>query len=348
MLAVLGNNLVEGNYIGTDVTGTLARPNRTDGIWINSPGNIIGGSSTAARNVVSGNGWRGVMVNTAAGTVIQGNYIGVNASGLAALGNGITGLELFAAPESIVGGTSSGVRNVISGNAVRGILINGGSGSNVRGNFIGTNATGGAALPNNGAGLLIAASSGNVIGDAAAPNTIAFNSGPGIQVASGTGNAISVNAIFGNGGIGIDLGTDAVTANDAGDADDGANNLQNFPVLTSGRGRRAGHAQRASRTPRSGSSSSATRRATPPATARARRSSARTVVTTDATGNATDSVLRRRDRPVRDRDGDRWVEQHLRVLRVRPTAVPLQSPTWRSPRPTRPIRSSPARRSSTR
>ena len=64
-------------------------------------------------------------------------------------------------------------------------------------------------------------------------NTIAFNSGDGIYEQVGTGNHFTSNVIFSNTGLGIDLGADGVAPNDSGDADNGANNLQNYPVLNS-------------------------------------------------------------------------------------------------------------------
>ena len=66
-----------------------------------------------------------------------------------------------------------------------------------------------------------------------AGNNIAFNGGPGVAVSSGNGNVVRGNSIFSNAGLGIDLGTDGVTANDVNDGDTGANQLQNFPVITS-------------------------------------------------------------------------------------------------------------------
>ena len=63
-------------------------------------------------------------------------------------------------------------------------------------------------------------------------NTIAYNASIGVLVLGGTGHAIVGNSIFSNGALGIDVGPFGVTANDAGDGDTGANNLQNFPVLT--------------------------------------------------------------------------------------------------------------------
>jgi hypothetical protein len=89
-------------------------------------------------------------------------------------------------------------------------------------------------------GVLIASASDNTIGGAGAGagNVIAFNGGDGVAVWSGTGNAILSNSIFDNGGLGIELLelVFGVTPNDAGDGDAGANNLQNFPILTSASG----------------------------------------------------------------------------------------------------------------
>ena len=104
----------------------------------------------------------------------------------------------------------------------------------MQGNRIGTAADGVTPLPNQGYGVGIQGPSGNVIGGATtgAGNVIAFNTGPALWCLRHA-EQIRNNQIFSNGGLGIDLGNDGVTPNDSGDGDTGANNLQNFPVLTS-------------------------------------------------------------------------------------------------------------------
>lgn len=104
----------------------------------------------------------------------------------------------------------------------------------VQGNLIGTDVTGGAALGNGGHGVDVGCYQ-NVVGGTAggASNRIAFNGGDGVSVGCATGNQVRANSIFLNGDLGIDLGNDGVTANDPNDGDTGANNLQNFPVLSS-------------------------------------------------------------------------------------------------------------------
>jgi parallel beta-helix repeat protein len=237
-------NVVEGNFIGTDATGMAALGNALDGVSIGNgaSGNTIGGTAAGARNVISGNARDGVLLQGSgtSGNLIQGNFIGTDALGTSNLGNGAEGVEIrlnvSGSPSgNTIGGTDPGAGNIISGNADNGILIRdgGATGNLVQGNFIGTDATG-AALGNNGAGVAIAGgAAGNTIGGTApgAGNTIAFNQGKGVAILSGSGNRLSSNAIFSNTGLGIDLNNNGVTANDPGDADTGANHLQNFPVL---------------------------------------------------------------------------------------------------------------------
>ena len=254
-----GGTIVQGNFIGTNAAGTAAVANGQRGILMNGgSGNTIGGTSAAARNVISGNLNVGIIVGGASNNTIQGNRIGTNAAGTAAVPNGPGGIQLlggtsapFGASGNTIGGIAAGAGNLISGNTGPGILMNsnavspGVTGNTIRGNLIGTSVTGTtSALGNTGHGISIVnvgGISGNVIGagGAGSENVIAYNGGDGISIQSDTGNLnnpIRENQIHTNVGLAIDLGPDGVTANDAGDGDTGANNLQNFPVLTAAGG----------------------------------------------------------------------------------------------------------------
>ncbi|MFO1487578.1 MAG: Calx-beta domain-containing protein [Verrucomicrobiota bacterium] len=228
------NNIVAGNYLGTDASGTLDRGNSADGVLINgAAGNTIGGGSPAERNVISGNNSDGIAISGAAatGNMVQGNYIGTDASGLAAVRNSVNGVQLSSAPNNTIGGNTASLGNLISGNSSDGIEITGATAATnvIRSNLIGTDASGTGSLPNLSNGVLIQTSAhDNVIGG----NTVAFNIADGVSVAGGTNNAVRQNLIFANQDIGLDLGVSGLTANDAGDTDTGANQLQNFPVLS--------------------------------------------------------------------------------------------------------------------
>ena len=176
------NNVIEGCYFGLNAAGNILKPNRDWGIVISgSRGNRIGGNTPAARNVISGTGYAGIgLFDKTRQTVIQGNYIGTDASGTLPAGNKAVGIysEVDKGTGITIGGSATGQANVI-----------------------------------------------------------AYNGGPGVLVYTGNGITVSRNSIFGNGGIGINLGgegsvNDAPPANDTGDVDMGANNLLNTPVIT--------------------------------------------------------------------------------------------------------------------
>jgi hypothetical protein len=169
-----------------------------------------------------------------------------------ALGNQSEGIEINGASGTTIGGTAPGAGNVVAANSQEGIwVINGATGTVIQGNWIGTDVTGTVNLGNIHGGIRIGnvgtAANGNLIGGttAGAGNIIAFNAEAGVAVDTNAGtssvnNAILGNAIYSNTGIGIDLddiyaspSSPSVTANDAGDADAGGNNRQNFPVLAS-------------------------------------------------------------------------------------------------------------------
>lgn len=234
VLSGAGNNSVQGNFIGTDSTGNIDLGNGAAGIRIQSlsMNNTIGGSSPADRNVISGNNGDGINIAGSGGasTVIVANLIGTNAAGTAALGNTANGIAIGFSTNNLV------QDNVISGNGQNGVSIFGGGTNNqVVGNSIGTNFASTVQLGNGLNGVSLSGTSGNFIGGAGpgGANTIAFNNSNGVLVASGTANPIISNSIFSNGALGIELNPIGPTPNDACDTDSGANNLQNFPVLTS-------------------------------------------------------------------------------------------------------------------
>ncbi len=236
-------NKMTGNYIGTTASGTAILANLYGVLIDSGPSNTIGGTTAGERNLISGNTNYGIFLSgsTATGNKVTGNYIGTNAGGTAALANG-DGVYLSSAPSNIIGGTTIGECNLLSGNTTGVLLFGSGTtGNTVTGNYIGTAADGATTLANN-TGVIISGASNNIIGGTAAGtgNIIAHNSTDGVYLAgtTTTGNSVRGNSIYANGtttnDLGIDLvGTDGVNANDVGDADTGPNNLQNYPVLTS-------------------------------------------------------------------------------------------------------------------
>jgi hypothetical protein len=137
--------------------------------------------------------------------VLEGNFIGTDVIGAAALGNGGAGVWITGTGDA-VGGTAAGAGKVIAGNAGAGVVIEA-AGTRVQGNYIGTDVTGTQALGNGGNGVAVVGASHNTVGGSAprAGNTIAFNGGDGVVIDGGTGNAILHNTIVGNLGLGIEL-----------------------------------------------------------------------------------------------------------------------------------------------
>ncbi|MBP8270654.1 MAG: DUF4347 domain-containing protein, partial [Sphaerotilus sp.] len=241
--ASANGNTVLGNYIGTSASGLVDLGNGEDGIQIDGGAstNTIGGLTAAARNVVSGNNNSGIAIDGSAsvGNTVLGNTIGLAANGTSSLGNTHNGVSVYQSTSTVIGSTLVAGRNVIASNTLSGIAISDAMGTQVRGNYIGTDVNAALARGNGQDGIRMSGSTtGSVIGGAAAGsgNLIVHNTGDGVLVntASGTANAVFGNATTANGEIGIDLGADnGTTTNDFGDYDSGANSLQNFPVLTS-------------------------------------------------------------------------------------------------------------------
>lgn len=245
------NNRLERNYIGTNSAGTAALPGQLVGIGVvnGASSNIIGGTGPNVKNVISGNTGPGILVQpgTSAGATvprfnkIQGNYIGSDAAGTAAIPNGGDGVLIDGASQTLVGGFGTdmpGARNLISGNFRDGIRLSRGALLNrISGNYIGTKADGTSALGNTERGIRVGDSvSGTIIGgpEQNAGNTIGFNGSNGISLTNdaGNNNIIDPNRIFGNVLAGIDIGENGFTPNDPTDADVGPNKLQNYPTMT--------------------------------------------------------------------------------------------------------------------
>ena len=233
-------NKIEGCFIGTNANGKTAVPNGR-GVDVRTSGTLVGGTSPAKRNVVSGNALVGILV-TADGTLVTGNYVGTDATGTQAVPNP-AGIQVGGPhTTSLIGGTAPGAANLISGNYIGvgvGVSPDGlnsgiADGVTVQGNLIGTAANGADALGNL-QGVVIDGSD-NLIGGPTASegNVVAFNKSNGVRVRRGTGNSIQSNSIYANNPFNISLGAaNQPVPNDIGDGDIGANNLQNFPAIQS-------------------------------------------------------------------------------------------------------------------
>jgi len=285
------NDIVTGNFIGTDPAGTAVTSPSGQGIdFNNSTGATIGGSTPAERNVLATGGE--VVHLVSSNNTLQGNYIGIDKTGTTALPSG-RGIDVEVGSGNLIGGATAGAGNVVGTWTDFAIIVQSGSNNHIQGNLIGTDASGtmrvggggvgvadyngtgtgnkiggdaagegnliegavsgfpgagvllwfdtasdlvvqGNVITRNAAGVFVYAGAGIVGGTTAgAGNRIAFNDTSGVTIFAGAKNVpILGNEIFGNGGLRITLsGANTPTPNDDGDADSGNNNLQNYPVI---------------------------------------------------------------------------------------------------------------------
>lgn len=199
-------NRVEGNFIGTDATGSQAVPNQQYGVSLEqATSNVIGGTAAGAGNLISGNGLDGVRLTGSSCTanLVQGNVIGLDHQGQSMLPNqsGVTSSDN--ASGTTIGGTAAGARNLISGNQRDGVSLAGGTHDTlVQGNVIGTDAAGGQDLGNQFNGVRCAGVTAVNVGGtvAGAGNLISGNDWTGVAVISGSagvrvqGNHIGTDA----------------------------------------------------------------------------------------------------------------------------------------------------------
>ncbi len=155
---------------------------------------LVGAQASAAGTL------DGIEIDTMGGNTIVGNFIGLDATGTTAHGNG-AGIMAFGSPNNVIGGTAPADRNVISGNTQYGVALDGSASNSVVGNYIGTDLSGTVAIPNAIAGVYVeTSSSGTIIGGtlSGAGNVISGNSGDGLAIDANhptmQGNLIGVDA----------------------------------------------------------------------------------------------------------------------------------------------------------
>ncbi len=197
------NAIIRGNFIGTNSTGAAALANGRSGIHLqNCPTPTIGGTAAGEGNTISGNAWDGIQMENATGAIIQGNFIGTNTGGTAAIGNGSNGISGYTnSSTNLIGGTVAAARNIISANGVDGIHYDGittpCNDLLVKNNYIGTdvNGSGAAATFGNGKSGVVVLNNclGLIIGGTTAPerNIISGNGRLWGGVGNGTGIVIN-------------------------------------------------------------------------------------------------------------------------------------------------------------
>jgi CSLREA domain-containing protein len=199
-----GGNVIQGNFIGTDITGMVERANEARGIAIiGSSNNLIGGPDAGMGNLIAGNRATGVrMLGGSSNNTVQGNIIGLNKLMTEAIAND-RGVQIRD------GDSNKVIGNMIAGNTYDGVLVWGGTNSLIYGNTIAYNGYG-------------------PVGDPQEQGWF------GVWIATGTGNTVLSNSIFSNYLTAINLNTDIISnANDAGDGDGGPNEMQNYPLIAS-------------------------------------------------------------------------------------------------------------------
>ncbi len=196
-----------------------------------SPGLLLATSGSRVRGLgLAGFSVGVVLIGPGGGNVVEGVFFGTDALAGSAVPNGV-GLQISGSNDNVIG--SAGLGNILGGSLGDGLVIENSSGTVVTANFIGIGRRG-RAVSNSGAGIRLGAGVANTfIGGLGAGNIIANNQAGGIVLDPNAGvrNTMIGNIIVGNPGLGIDLGDDGLTLNDAGDADSGPNDLLNTPEI---------------------------------------------------------------------------------------------------------------------
>jgi CSLREA domain-containing protein len=183
-------NRIVGNLIGINAAGA-AHPNLT-GVSLEGDGNVVGGRTDGARNLISGNDQSGVR-SSGEDNRVTGNYVGTDAGGDDAVPNAFGGVVLN-------GPRNAAIDNVVSGNGGNGIgASTGGTESVIKGNLVGLEANGVEPLPNNGAGIGLTGARTTVGGaKPAGRNVISGNASEGIVIFNGFNGGLGRNRVVGN------------------------------------------------------------------------------------------------------------------------------------------------------
>ena len=231
--------IIRGNLIGSDSTGTVELANGGGISITNSDDVVIGGTVAGMGNLVSGSDVNGIYVTGSANALIAGNLIGTDITGTQPMPN-IFGMEIDNVPSITIGGTAPAARNIISGNST-GIRLNSAAhGATIQNNYLGTDITGTLPLPNSLAIMVNIQTATDIFiggpnpgeGNLIVSNQAGGNQAHGIQ-SFGQRVTVRGNRIHDNAGLGFDIDPIGVNPNDPNDADGGANDGQNFPLLTS-------------------------------------------------------------------------------------------------------------------
>lgn len=218
---------IAGNYLGTDLAGTMGLGNRTGISCLRCDDVTIGGQTVADRNLVSGNPAAGILLQGAVGMVVEGNYVGTDVTGTEAIGNG-RGVFVFLAfspirfsQDNLIGGRVPAAANLISGNT-QGVVVSTDATppNRIEGNLIGTDATGTTSLGNLFGGVVVSSAIGVVIGgtDPGTANVISGNLGFGF-VNAGSGvllDGLVQDAVVAGNLIGTDPSGTIAVPNDFG------------------------------------------------------------------------------------------------------------------------------------
>ncbi len=266
------STVIYGNYFGTNTSTSVIAPNDRNVSTNQTYLVTIGGSVLGQGNIFGQTDFDSVIINPRSrGTTIQGNVFGTYADHVANLSIGIDAIYLSgeAADTAIVGGlgvnesnwisnAGTGIRvdayagtlsiigNTVVSSSLDGLRVTGDVGAvTVQGNYIGVDAS--YIVRQNARGVFVDDPTAEtlIFGGAvsAEENIVAYNRDAGITVGNaGSGFYLLRNRIYGNGDLQIDLGDDGLTANDANDADVGANGLLNYPIPLGVNGSYAGYA----------------------------------------------------------------------------------------------------------